>query len=90
MLTVIVLILSAASLQGVMKFRKLTKNIRARSVELPLAAEIGENVSELRSFVWKIDRQKIKLLGFQTVDSDLHVGGLHRRLERLQLSLIHI
>ena len=86
-LTVIVLILSAASLQGVMKFRKLTKNIRARSVELPLAAEIGENVSELRSFVWKIDRQKIKLLGFQTVDSDLHVGGLHRRLERLQESL---
>jgi len=86
-LTVIVLILSAVSLQGVMKFRKLTKNIRARSVELPLAAEIADNVSELRSFVWKIDRKESNLLGHQTVDWNIRVGGFDQRLERLQGSL---
>ena len=86
-LAVIVLILSAASLQGVMKFRKLTKNIRARSVELPLAANLSEHVSELRSFVWKIDRTKIDLLGFQTVNTDIYTGGLHQRIGRLQESL---
>jgi len=86
-LAVIVLILSAASLQGVMKFRKLTKNIRARSVELPLAANLSEQVSELRSFVWKIDRKKIDLLGFQTVDTNIYASGLHQRLAKLEESL---
>lgn len=86
-LAVIVLILSAASLQGVMKFRKLTKNIRARSVELPLAAVLSEQVSELRSFVWKVDRKKIDELWFQSVDADIHAGGLQRRLDQLQESL---
>ena len=90
-LSVIVLILSAASLQGVMKFRKLTKNIRARSVELPLAADLSERVSELRSFVWKVDREDTSMpLGFRTVDtvdSQLQVNGLLRRLEQLQESL---
>ncbi len=87
-LSVIVLVLSAVSLQGVMKFRKLTKNIRARSVELPLAADLSEHVSELRSFVWKHDREDPILLGFRTVDSEIfHVTGLNQRLERLQESL---
>lgn len=86
-LAVIVLMLSAASLQGVMKFRKLTKNIRARSVELPLAANLSEQVSELRSFVWKIDREKINLLGVRTINTDIYTGGLQQRIERLQESL---
>ncbi|WP_148618978.1 sensor histidine kinase [Mariniblastus fucicola] len=86
-LSVIVLILSAVSLQGVMKFRKLTKNIRARSVELPLAADLSEHVSELRSYVWKIDREKVSLFGLNSVDFDINVSGMHRRLEQLQDSL---
>lgn len=86
-LTVIVLMLSAASLQGVMKFRKLTKNIRARSVELPLAADLGEHVSELRSFVWKIDPEKIDVLSIRSIHNQIHVGGLHRRLQQVQESL---
>ena len=88
-LSVIVLILSAASLQGVMKFRELTKNIRARSVELPLAADLSEHVSELRSFVWKVDaRPKVDFAGMPTVvDSDIYVGGLLRRLDQLHESL---
>ena len=86
-LSVIVLILSAASLQGVMKFRELTKNIRARSVELPLAADLSEKVSELRSYVWKVDREKTDLLGFHTVDNAIHDSGLLMKLEKLQESL---
>lgn len=70
-----------------MKFRELTKNIRARSVELPLAAELSEQVSELRSFVWKVDRDKTDLLGFHTVDNDFHDRGLLMRLEKLGESL---
>lgn len=55
MLLIIVSVLSAASLQGVMKFRKLTKSIRERSMELPKAAELGQRVSELRSELWKLN-----------------------------------
>ena len=54
MLLIIVSVLSAASLQGVMKFRKLTKSIRERSLELPQAAELGLRVSELRSTLWQV------------------------------------
>ena len=54
MLLIIVTVLSAASLQGVMKFRKLTKSIRERSLELPQAAELGLRVSELRSTLWQV------------------------------------
>ncbi len=54
MLLIIVTVLSAASLQGVMKFRKLTKSIRERSLELPQAAELGFRVSELRSALWQV------------------------------------
>jgi two-component system NtrC family sensor kinase len=55
MLLIIVTVLSAASLQGVMKFRKLTKSIRERSMELPKAAELGQAVSELRSKLWEVN-----------------------------------
>jgi two-component system NtrC family sensor kinase len=40
--------LSAASFQGVFKFRNLTKSIRQRALELPLAANLGQAVSDLR------------------------------------------
>lgn len=85
-LSVIVLILSAGSLLGVMKFRELTKNIRARSVELPLAADLSEHVSELRSFVWQVESEKVKFEG-SVVQSNIHVGRLLRRLDQLQESL---
>ena len=54
MLMIIVMVLSTASLQGVLKFRKLTKSIRERSNELPAAAELGQQVSELRSELWQL------------------------------------
>lgn len=49
MLLIIVLLLSGVSLQGVMKFRELTKSIRERSLELPEATKLSDQVSTLRS-----------------------------------------
>ncbi len=48
MLLFIVLALSAAGLHGVLKFRKLTKDIRDRGHEMPLAAHLNQEVSDLR------------------------------------------
>ncbi len=48
MLLFIVLALSAAGIHGALKFRKLTKDIRSRAYELPLVAELNQEVSDLR------------------------------------------
>lgn len=53
MLVVIVLVLSAASIHGSLKFRTLTKSIRGRANELPKAAELSQKVSDLRSALWQ-------------------------------------
>ena len=53
MLIVMVVVLSAASFHGSLKFRELTKNIRERGNELPLAANLGQLVSDLRSAFWQ-------------------------------------
>lgn len=47
-LLVIVGLLSFSSFQGVFKFRKLTKSIRVRATELPLAAKLNQEVCDLR------------------------------------------
>lgn len=51
-LVLVMALLSFAAFQGIWKFQKLTKNIRDRSIELPLAAELNQKVSELRSVLW--------------------------------------
>lgn len=88
-LSVIVLILSAASLQGVMKFRKLTKNIRARSVELPLAAKLGESVGELRSTVEQMNTRDDCYPGSPLIFSyhTVYSNRLDNQIEILQQSL---
>jgi two-component system NtrC family sensor kinase len=48
LLFLLILGLSLGSLQGVYKFRKLTKSIRQRALELPLAANLSQAVSDLR------------------------------------------
>lgn len=53
LLCVIVVSLSIASVQGVLKFRKLSKNIRGRATELPLAADLSNEISRLRSSFFK-------------------------------------
>ena len=47
-LLVVVSVLSYASFHGASRFRGLTKSIRSRSSELPLAANLGQCISELR------------------------------------------
>ena len=47
-LVVVVSILSYSSFHGASLFRGLTKSIRTRAGELPLAAKLSEKVSELR------------------------------------------
>ena len=56
MLFFIVTVLSIASFQGVLKFRKLTKSIKARAVELPLAAQLSFEVNQFSSNVWRIQK----------------------------------
>lgn len=48
LLFLVILGLCLASVQGVYKFRNLTKSIRQRALELPLAANLGQTVSDLR------------------------------------------
>jgi len=52
-LLLVVALLSFAAFQGVWKFRTLTKNIRAKSVELPLVADLNLKISQLRSVLWE-------------------------------------
>ena len=69
-LVLVMALLSFAAFQGIWKFQKLTKNIRDRSTELPLAAELNQKVSELRSVLW--DNQKLIASG-----QDFQFPGLH-------------
>lgn len=48
LLFLMILGLSLVSVQGVYKFRQLTKSIRQRALELPLAANLAQAVSDLR------------------------------------------
>ena len=58
---IIVGMLSFASFQGVNKFRELTKSVRERSMELPEAAELGNQVSRLRSLLSQLNHQTPEL-----------------------------
>jgi len=67
-LVLVMTLLSFAAFQGIWKFQKLTKNIRDRSIELPLAAELNQKVSELRSVLWDskdliANRREVPFLG---------------------------
>lgn len=94
MLLIIVTVLSAASLQGVMKFRKLTKGIRERSLELPEAAQLGQKVSELRSELWNLNhvdhRDFAPRLDFRSVDRAAFKQRIHSvedAFDRYQIQL---
>lgn len=55
-LVVIVLTMFAGSMHGLLKFRNLTKKIREHSQEYPLVAELGQQVSDLRSELWQLNQ----------------------------------
>ena len=58
---IIVGMLSFASFQGVVKFRELTKSVRERTMELPEAAKLGNQVSRLRSLLAQLNHQTPEL-----------------------------
>lgn len=51
LLAVVFIGLATASTLGMLKFRTLTKEIKLRAYELPLAAQLGQEVSDLRKSV---------------------------------------
>ena len=57
LLSIIVVAISLTSLQGAWKFRNLTKSMRERALELPEVANLGQEVSELRSLLWQLYHQ---------------------------------
>lgn len=48
LLVVATVVLSGSGIHGAAKFRELTKNIRSRSRELPLTAELNRSIADLR------------------------------------------
>ena len=88
-LLVIVMILVATGLHGVSKFRQLTRSIRERSIELPLAADLGQKISELNSVLWKVDRIRETGSVFQPVVSEnpLARGKFARKLTEVERAL---
>ena len=61
MLFIVVSILAFSSYQGVAKFRKLTKSIRIRATELPLAADLNQRVCDLRVTLYRYRFRKSEI-----------------------------
>ncbi len=97
-LVLVMTLLSFAAFQGIWKFQKLTKNIRDRSIELPLAAELNQKVSELRSVLWDskdliANRQDIPFLSTNEESIPSSFSGkrdaVEQALERYHQQLIN-
>lgn len=98
-LVLVMTLLSFAAFQGIWKFQKLTKNIRDRSIELPLAAELNQKVSALRSVLW--DNQDLIANGhnfnFPSINDDASIpssfsgkrDAVEQALERYHQELIN-
>ena len=65
-LMVVVALLAVAGIQGVLKFRALTKNIRHRATELPLTADLNQRVSDLRVSYAQLTSFQEKQQGYLT------------------------
>jgi signal transduction histidine kinase len=97
-LALVMTLLSFAAFQGIWKFQKLTKNIRDRSIELPLAAELNQRVSALRSVLWDskdliADRPQGPILGTSEETIPTSFSGkrdaVEQALERYHQELIN-
>ncbi len=83
-LVVIVTVLSAASIHGSLKFRRLTKSIRNRATELPLAANLSQKVSDLRSAFWQQTTYEKKVGVYQPATLEDHLIAPISFLNKLQ------
>jgi signal transduction histidine kinase len=77
LLVVIVVVLSISGIHGAIKFRDLTKSIRARASELPLTAELNRAVGDLRVTLAQIFRRA----DFITENSEQEVDRKWERME---------
>lgn len=69
LLFAIVIVLTVASIQGAAKFRSLSKTIQERSLELPKAAKLGQQVSRLRTLLWELNLPRMpQQFSINTVD----------------------
>jgi len=84
LLFISVTVLAIAGFQGAWRFRHLTKNIQIRSTELPLAADLGLKISDLRSFLWQVETDSTKNDNdFQAVVDDGHMSRI-KFVEKLE------
>lgn len=77
LMVVIVAVLSTSGMNGAIKFRDLTKSIRARASELPLTAELNRAVADLRVSL----AQAFRSADFITDDGSEEVDRKWERLE---------
>ena len=94
MLFAIVIVLTIASIQGAIKFRSLSKTIQERSLELPKAAELGQQVSRLRTLLFELNfpAQMPQQFSISTVDrSDFtkQLANVEHAFQNYELQLIN-
>lgn len=89
LLSLIVIALAGASFWGVWKFRKLTKDIRLRATELPLAAELGNQTNQLRAAMWACEASQNRAgrMGHPSIEHSLLREDLLYRLRLVVIAL---
>lgn len=70
-LVVAVAILSLGSFEGVFKFRKVTKSIRERALELPLTSRLQREISSLRIAYYRFQYESANQRNLLSPDADL-------------------
>ena len=85
MLVVIITILAAASLLGSLKFRDVTKSIRSRVIELPLAAQLSLAVDNLRSDVDTVP--PMSMVAYPSVSNGIRSTGILTKLHLVETAL---
>lgn len=81
----IVLVMTLAGLAGAWKFRELTKAIRGRTNELPLAARLSLAIDDLRAELM-IQRPQA-IVGWPSVSEDICCVGLRSKFHNVRVAL---
>ena len=83
-----VLALSVSGLQGMLKFRELTKSIRQRANELPLTADLSRQVSDLRVSFSRIQApESFAPFGHTVIHDSVSLPEFYFRLDDVENAL---
>ena len=85
LLVIIIAALAAASLLGSLKFRNVTKSIRSRVIELPLAAQLSLAVDNLRSDV--DTSPPMSMVAYPSVSNGIRSSGIQTKLHHVETAL---